>query len=155
MLKKKLISYLFVALSTGCAIDASQPSTEQEPLGSVASPLCSNALSQPQEQIALKLIDDICGDTWCSGDYNFAFRHLTCTGPRGSHAGSCRLDLQIIPREGVPTPRASFNRSCTTGDFQSFDSLVATAPSGYQSLQPAYYDALTECTMTLEAALPH
>jgi hypothetical protein len=154
MSEHKLLSCAFVALACGCAVDVSQPSSEQEPLGSVEDALCKNAVSQPQEQIALKLIDDICGDTWCSGDNNFAFHQLTCSSPRGSHAGKCTLNLQIIPREGVPTPRPSFNRTCTTSNFFGFDSLVATAPSGYQSLQPAYYDALTECTMNLEASLP-
>src|SRR5882724_12223704 len=136
MFKHKLLSCTFVALACGCAVDVAEPSSDQEPLGSVENALCKNALSQPQEQTALKLIDDICGDTWCSGDYNFAFHHLTCSAPRGSHAGKCTLNLQIIPREGVPSPRPLFDRACTTGDFLSFDSLVVTAPSGYQSLQP-------------------
>ena len=155
MFKHKLLSCTFVALACGCAVDVAEPSSDQEPLGSVEDALCQNALSQPQEQLALKLIDNICGDTWCSGDYNYAFRHLTCSAPHGpQHPGSCTLNLQIIPREGVPTPRPLFNRSCTTGNFLGFDSLVATTTTGYQYLTPDYYDALTECTMNLEAALP-
>jgi hypothetical protein len=154
------LSLLFVQsapprLACGCAVDVGEPSIERETVGSVESPVCKNALSQPQEQIALKLIDDICGDTWCSGDYNYAFRHLTCSAPRGLQPGTCTLSLEIIPREGVPSPRPLFNRTCTTGDSSSFDSLVATASSGYQYLQPDYYAALTECISNLEAALPH
>jgi hypothetical protein len=154
MLNPKLLSCALVSLSCGCAADVGEPSIDQEPLGSVESAVCKNALSPAQEQLALKLIDDICGDTWCSGDYNYAFRHLTCGAPRGPHPGSCTLNLQIIPREGVPSPRPLFNRTCTTGDFLSFDSLIATASNGYQYLQPSYYDALTECIGDLEASLP-
>jgi hypothetical protein len=141
-------------LLSACAFDASDQSIDQESVDSSAEPLCKNALSSLEERVTLKLIDDICGDTWCEGDNNFAFRHLTCTKPHGAHAGACKLDLQIIPREGVPSPRPSYNRSCTTPDFTGFESLVATAPNGYQSLQPAYYDALTSCISSLEASLP-
>jgi hypothetical protein len=154
MLNRKLLACALVSLSCGCAADVGEPTIQEEALGSVESPICKNALSQPQEQLALKLIDDICGDTWCSGDYNYAFRHLSCSAPRGSRPGTCTLNLRIIPREGVPSPRPFFDRACTTGDFLSFDSLIATASNGYQYLEPSYYDALTECTTNLEAALP-
>jgi hypothetical protein len=150
-------SPLFCAclLLSACAFDMNDPTTgEQEPLDGSAERVCKNALTQSEEQITLKLIDDICGDTWCEGDNDFAFRHLSCTAPRGTHPGVCQLRLQIIPREGVLSPRASYNRTCTTPHFTGFDSLVATAPNGYQSLQPAYYDELTSCISNLEATLP-
>lgn len=151
---RQLLLCAFVALACGCAADVGEPSVDQELLGSVEEPVCKNALSPTQEQLALKLIDDICGDTWCSGDYNYDFRHLTCSAPRGPRPGTCTLNLQLIPREGVPSPRPFFNRTCTTGNFLAFDSLIATARNGYQYLQPSYYDALTECTTNIEAALP-
>jgi hypothetical protein len=112
--------------------------------------LSANALSPAQTKTALKLIDDICGDTWCSGDYNFAFRRLTCSRV----AKTCTLTLQVFPREGVASRERSYWRSCKTAGFQGFASLVDTSSSGYQSLDQTYYDALTECTMRIIDHLP-
>jgi hypothetical protein len=86
------------------------------------------------------------GDTWCDGDYDFGFRRLTCN----DHLGSCSLLLQIFPREGVPATQRSYWRTCTTHDFTGFDSLVVTAPNGYESLDQNYYMALTECISQIE-----
>ena len=108
--------------------------------------LARNALTAAQAKTTLKLIDDICGDTWCSGDYNFGFRRLICA--KAAH--TCTLTLQVFPREGVPSSARSYWRSCKTSGFTGFASLVNTAPNGYQSLHGDYYDALTECIFRIE-----
>ena len=113
---------------------------------SEAEELSKNALTAAQAKTALKLIDDICGDTWCDGDYNFGFRRLTCA--KAAH--TCTLTLQVFPREGVASSARSYWRSCKTSGFTGFASLVSTASSGYQSLQSDYYDALTECMFRIE-----
>jgi hypothetical protein len=146
--------WLISLVLAGCGAE-SPDSGEDETQAASEELRSKNALTPGQEQTALKLIDDICGDTWCEGDDNFAFRKLTCTAPRGGRSGSCKLELRIIPLEGARGYPRSFERHCTTGDFSGFDSLVATAPNGYQSLNPAYYDALTECIGRLEQSLPH
>jgi hypothetical protein len=111
--------------------------------------LTKNALSAAQAKTTLKLIDDICGDTWCDGDYDFGFRRLTCA----QSAHTCTLTLQVFPRDGVTSSARSYWRSCKTAGFAGFASLVNTASSGYQSLQSDYYDALTECMFRIEANL--
>lgn len=116
---------------------------------SEAEALAKNALTAAQAKTTLQLIDDICGDTWCSGDYNFGFRRLTCA----QAAHTCTLTLQVFPREGVPSSAPSYWRSCKTSGFTGFASLVNTAPNGYQSLQSDYYDALTECVFRIEEHL--
>ncbi|HWZ93056.1 MAG TPA: hypothetical protein VNW92_29560 [Polyangiaceae bacterium] len=111
--------------------------------------LTKNALSPAQAKTVLTLIDDICGDTWCDGDYDFGFRRLTCA----KAARTCTLTLQVFPRDGVPSSAKSYWRSCKTSGFTGFASLVSTGPSGYQSLQNDYYDALTECMFQIEDKL--
>jgi hypothetical protein len=111
--------------------------------------LTKNALTAAESKTALRLIDDICGDTWCDGDYDFGFRRLTCV--KAAH--TCTLTLQVFPREGVPSAARSYWRSCKTSGFTGFASLVSTTASGYQSLQSDYYDALTECVSRIEAKL--
>jgi hypothetical protein len=113
---------------------------------SVAEELAKNALTPAQAKTTLKLIDDICGDTWCDGDYNFGFRRLTCS--KAAH--TCTLTLQVFPREGVVSSAKSYWRSCKTPGFSGFRSLVNTAANGYQSLASDYYDGLTECMFHIE-----
>jgi hypothetical protein len=116
---------------------------------SQAEELTKNALSPTQAKTTLELIDDICGDTWCDGDYDFGFRRLTCA--KAAH--TCTLTLQVFPRDGVVSSATSYWRSCKTTGFTGFQSLVSTAPSGYQSLQSDYYDALTECMSRIQENL--
>jgi hypothetical protein len=144
---------LFTMLLGGCALQASDAETDAEDVGQNESSLRRNALSSSEQQTALKLIDDICGDTWCEGDHNFAFDRLTCrTAPADSPSGgTCTLKLRIITREDAPR---SYRRACTTSGFRGFESLVDTAESGYQSLDWDYYLTLSDCISQLEAALP-
>lgn len=150
---KHPLTVSFITLLSACAVEAGDAALDAEALGRSESTLCRNALSPSQEKLALKLVDDICGDTWCEGDNNFAFERLTCRpGPADSpNGGSCTLKLRIIPREDDPP---SYPRVCTTPGFHGFDSLVETAQSGYQSLDWNYYLALTDCISQLESALP-
>ncbi|MDF3068730.1 MAG: hypothetical protein K0R38_4331 [Polyangiaceae bacterium] len=155
------LGILFTIVLGGCAAevapdgDADAPLREAESLGEAESALCKNGLSPAQEKTTLKLIDDICGDTWCEGDNNFAFLALKCRAGSGNaaHDGTCTLKLDIIPRvDETPAPR--YRRTCTTSGFNGFTSLVTTSTHGYQALQPAYYDALSECINQLEEELP-
>jgi hypothetical protein len=154
---RRLIAFLTIMLG-GCAAEVAPEAdedaiTEEATLGEAESALCKNALSRVQEKTALKLIDDICGDTWCEGDNNFAFLSLQCRAATSkTKEGSCTLKLDIIPRVDDPAPH--YRRSCTTSGFTGFASLVSKSPSGYQSLQPAFYDALSACIDDLESKLP-
>jgi hypothetical protein len=109
----------------------------------------ATALTPAESRQVLKLIDDICGDTWCEGDNNFLFERLVCSA--ATH--HCTLGFDVIPRDDVAGGRPFYRRSCTTRHFTGFDSLVTTAESGYQSLAPDYYDALTECISRIEDRL--
>ena len=133
----------------GAASPSDVEDSEATPVAAVTEALSTNALTPAEAKTTLKLVDDICGDTWCDGDYDFHFRRLTCNGP----AETCTLVFQVIPRDGVASPRPLFGRSCKTHGFTGFDSLVTTAPNGYQSLDQSYYDELTECVSRIEEKL--
>jgi hypothetical protein len=142
---------LAVILLGGCSSPSSTVTQEgnEEPTASVTEALGPNALGPMQSKTVLKLVDDICGDTWCSGDYDFRFRRIACSNV----AKTCTLLFLLIPREGVTSRSPSYWRSCKTHDFDGFDSLVTTTPSGYQSLDQNYYGALTECISRIEDKL--
>jgi hypothetical protein len=152
--KKFVLGWCVLFTLAGCSAGTNGPAVEvsdTDPVDaqSTSEELSKNALTQKQEKTVLKLIDDICGDTWCDGDYNFGFRLLTCS----KLAHTCTLTLQVFPNPGVPASAKSYWRSCKTSGFTGFSSLVSTAPNGYQSLQSDYYDALTECTQRVESKL--
>jgi hypothetical protein len=48
------------------------------------------ALTSAQERTVLRLIDDICADTWCEGDHALRFTRFSCSPRRAS----CTLRLQ-------------------------------------------------------------
>jgi hypothetical protein len=123
---------------------------EAAAVGVATEELAGNALTPAQAKQALKLVDDICGDTWCEGDNDFAFERLSCS----ALTHRCTLVFDVIPRDDGAAGRPFYRRSCTTRHFTGFASLVATAQNGYQSLQPDYYDALTECISRVEEKLP-
>ncbi len=141
----------WLVLMTACsgAVGPEVEVAEANAVESDSEALVVNALTAGQTKTALRLIDTICGDTWCAGDYDFRFRRLTCN----QAAKTCTLTLQVFPIEGVVSSKRSYWRSCKTRGFTGFPSLVNTAPSGYQSLNGDYYDALTECTMRIEGNL--
>jgi hypothetical protein len=126
--------------ATACGTAAGE-ATDQ-PLVSDAEEVTSsaNALTRAESS-------DVCGDTWCEGDYDFRFRRLTC---READA-TCHLRLEVLPRDGAAGRPAW--RSCRTGGFNGFDSLVATDPSGYLSLQAEYGAAISECIMAIESSM--
>ncbi len=144
-------AWVGLLLATACSAGAG-PEVEVREASAVESQseaLSVNALSAAQTKTALRLIDTICGDTWCDGDYDFRFRRLTCN----TVSKTCTLTLQAFPVEGVLSSKRSYWRSCKTPGFTGFASLVGTAANGYQSLNGDYYDALTECMMRIEPNL--
>jgi hypothetical protein len=109
----------------------------------------ANDLPTAQEKAARFQLDQICGDTWCDGDYDFSFKKVVCHFGKGS----CTVTMLIHPyTEQKPVP--VYWRSCKVGGLHAFEDLVDTAPSGYQSIDQDFYDAMTDCTMKIVAKLP-
>jgi len=152
MMGPKLCWLVLIASLGGCAFDASE-GVDGEELGDAGQELRRQVLSKRQQATALKLIDDICGDTWCEGDHNFRFDGLECQKGCGGSAGSCDLLFRVFSYDTDIETGPTYVRSCRTGGFTGFESLVSTQ-GGYQALQPAYYDALSECISRVESALP-
>jgi hypothetical protein len=152
MIGKKLGCFVLLAALSGCAVDASSEADAVE-AGEASQELRQNALSRPQQATVLKLIDDICGDTWCEGDHNFSFDRLDCQKACGARDGSCKLTFRVFSYDTDIETGPTYTRSCETSAFSGYDSLVRTQGT-FQQLQPAYYDQLTACISRVEAALP-
>jgi hypothetical protein len=144
-----------LAAGTGCAVDVDGSRTAEDGmLAERTDALEKNALTDGQEAVVLKAIDDICGDTWCEGDHNFSFDRLECVKGCAGQAGSCRLTFRVFSYDTDVDTGPTYTRSCRTSGFAGFDSLVESF-GDYHSLQPQYYDALTECIGRVESHLPH
>ena len=155
----KLVSGLWVVLvwsigTLGCSAATDDTGVAESEAQASEQALTSNALTKPQASAVLKLVDDICGDTWCEGDHNFRFDRLECTRPCAKAPGTCRLTFRIFPYDSDVETGPTYTRSCKTRGFQGFASLVDTAPNGYQSLDWDYYDALSACIDQVESELP-
>ena len=151
MLAMTLVS---LAAGSGCAIDVGDSGVGgDEAVGEATEALTQKGLSKSEEAVALKAIDDICGDTWCEGDHNFSFDRLECTKGCAGHAGQCWLTFRVFSYDTDLETGPTYTRSCRTPGFTGFDSLVQTFGL-YHSLQPAYYTALTECIGRVESRLP-
>ena len=152
MMRTKLCSLTLAVSLAGCALDVAE-GIESEELAQTGQELRRQALSRRQEATALKLIDDICGDTWCEGDHNFRFDRLECRKGCAGSAGTCQLTFRVFSYDTDLETGPTYVRSCHTGGFTDFESLVSTKGS-YPELQPAYYDALSACISLVETSLP-
>lgn len=106
-------------------------------------------LGAAQARAVLFELDQICGDTWCEGDFDFAFAKVTCHFDRSS----CTITMRISPRQDA-RPVPIYWRACKIGGVHAFPDLVDTAPTGASALHPAFYEHMTTCTTQLVARLP-
>lgn len=154
MTKCMKLTWVVMAMSwVGCLGTAADEEALPEDVGSISEHLSRSALSPLQEATALKLVDDICGDTWCEGDHNFRFDRLDCRSGCGGQPGTCKLTFRIFSYDTDVETGPTYARSCKTSGFTGFDSLVETQ-GNHQALNWDYYEALTECIARVESRLP-
>lgn len=150
---------LWVALvwglaALGCSAAPDEAQAGDTDVQSSEQELTANVLTKKQASTVLKLVDDICGDSWCEGDHNFHFDSIECTRPCGHAPGSCRLAFRLFPYDSDLKTGPIYARQCKTNGFTGFASLVDTAKDGAQSLNFQYYDALSTCIDDVERQLP-
>ena len=104
-------------------------------------------LTPHQEAVVLDLIDDICGDTWCEGDFAFDFRRFECSPEQQS----CTLRLRIASWAEEPLEWQWRSRQIT--GFPRFWQMVQTSDSGFQSLDWDFYLAVNDAISSIEASV--
>ncbi|MBC7540877.1 MAG: hypothetical protein H7281_18800 [Bacteriovorax sp.] len=98
----------------------------------------SNELLSPtQRNEVIRSIDDVCGDTWCEGDYNFKFIYFSCD----KLAKSCDLSFHFIKSEEQSVETYSPVQVC---HFQNITNFKQIKDSNY-SLNDNFYEELTNC----------
>lgn len=118
-------------------------------------------LTYEEEKLALQQIDNICGDTWCEGDYDFGFDRLRCL----KEQGVCLLEFRMIERSfsqddrevvsETDTYQAAKNPSekhhaveCQIAGITEFSQIVTD-----DRLNDEFYQTLTNCISDLESSL--
>lgn len=135
----RLVALLVVAMSAGLLLLSSPAQA-----ASAGPP----GLTPRQQRVVLDLVDDTCGDTWCEGDYAFEFRRFSCD----ASARTCTMGLRIARRSDQPLDW--FWRSDQVRGFVRFEQMVTTSPSGYRSLDPRFYEAVSRLISRVEASVP-
>lgn len=105
------------------------------------------AVTAAQERVVLRLVDDLCGDTWCEGDHVLRFRSFSCHPRRG-----CVLRVHLASWSQEPLRWRV--RSARVLGFPRFGDMVVTAPSGDRSLQPAFGRAVGRAVRGMTASVP-
>ncbi|MGZ3807498.1 MAG: hypothetical protein ACXVCE_05390 [Bacteriovorax sp.] len=99
--------------------------------------LSNELFTTAQRQDVLRSIDDVCGDTWCEGDYNFKFNDFTCM--QSTHV--CELNFQFIKRDDNDLKTYSPVQVCRFEKITHFGQLMENK----YSLTDSFYEALTDC----------
>lgn len=131
---------------TASAASASTGTVSAETAGAAA-PRAPYDLTLRQEAVVLDLIDDICGDTWCEGDFAFDFRRFSCS----PETRSCMLRLRIASRAQEPLEWKWRSREIT--GFSRYWQMVDTSPSGYVSLDWDFYLAVSDVISEIEESV--
>ncbi len=116
---------------------------------SFQSAFATNFLTEDQESETLTQIDNICGDTWCEGDYDYSFNELKCD----SETNTCELTFEFIlyvhDEEGahpsydiIGEQRAEV--TCTLAGVSSYEQMVDTSLR-YGGLIHEFYETVGEC----------
>ena len=94
-------------------------------------------LKKAQKDIVLKEIDMICGDTWCTGDYNFKFKSIQCDDTKAV----CQINYEMYVWEQED---AKLSLNCPIRPLKRFSDLVKKTGESH-SLNDSFYDKLTTC----------
>jgi hypothetical protein len=137
--RRRVGALLLTALSSAVVL--------AEPAAAAPAEVRRYSLTTAQERVVLRLVDDVCGDTWCEGDHAFRFRRFSCHPRRGY---VLRVELASWSQE----PRRWHTRSARVLGFPRYADMVVTAPGGERSLQPAFYEAVGRAVRTMTASVP-
>ena len=116
-------------------------------------------LTESQGQTVLTSIDNICGNTWCEGDFDFSFDEVICD----SKTSSCKITMDLINMDACYDDNgdsiegcipARHTGSCTISGVSSFHDII-DAELDYEQLAWKFYENLTDCISDLESDARH
>jgi hypothetical protein len=128
----------FACVALALLVPACAAGTETET--SKADVRSDDFLTSAEQRSLLEAIDRICGDTWCEGDFNFAFHAFSC---RKSLA-RCELKVEYIWSEESDEREIRYPHTCEFDDVTRKDQIV-TETNGRLGYTDGLYEQITEC----------
>jgi hypothetical protein len=111
------------------------------PFGLASTPAASY-LTEAESQVLVREIDNICGDSWCSGDLNYGFDQLVC------NSATCYFDIRAITRNDNGKNQSRSYR-CPLPGFQKAADLLRVETTFDGQTRYTYtdklYDAVGQC----------
>ena len=98
----------------------------------------SLALDLSYKDLSLELMDNICGDTWCEGDFNFEFNDIEIN----KKDKSAIVNFEMID-EWYDTEKR-FSTFCVVPKISSFKDVIDFNSNG-KYLTDYFYETLGEC----------
>jgi len=103
-------------------------------------------LTQQEEQDVLSAIDNICGDTWCEGDFDFSFNKLECL----KSTESCLFEWEFIDREYLDEDYETYKETrfpaqCVIKDIKEKDQIAKISYRNVLTYTDDLYDAVSDC----------
>jgi len=106
----------------------------------------SELFTSAQKKQVLQTIDNVCGDTWCEGDYNFQFNSFSCE----KQTSTCELNFQFIKTDdNGENPTLSTEQVCRFENIKTYKQLMENK----WSLNDDFYSAVTDCIWEKEPAV--
>lgn len=109
-------------------------------------------LTSAQKEKTLLLLDNICGDTWCEGDYNYEFDKISCD----QKSSSCTVDFLLIETVysndtdiNDPGKNFCFASSCKIENVDSYNKIVKG-----NELTDYFYTSFGDCSLDKEIIFP-
>lgn len=127
-------------------------------LGPDAFASSSKIISDKEAAQVLRNISNICGDTWCEGDFNFDFKTLDCydTGEAGNRKAQCEMTFDMIRDEYVHDDKEMvvslgqvYPAKCEFSNLKRED-LIDKTRSGSITYSEVIYEKVSDCISHLE-----
>ncbi|MDQ3235793.1 MAG: hypothetical protein M3Q07_28630 [Pseudobdellovibrionaceae bacterium] len=117
--------------------------------------LLAAALANPtpatEAKTILKAIDNICGDTWCEGDFSYRFNKVilnpTNKSTRVLFTMSINDAIEIDANTSIV--KQKFDVSCTVTGYSTFSEIMTSN----DTLNWDFYTGLGDCIQKLEGRL--
>lgn len=93
-------------------------------------------LNDSQEQQALLAIDNICGDSWCEGEYDYKFQKLDCNADHKL----CILDVEAFEWVGFDKKQLVEAKSCLIENVGGIEDIVKN-----EMLKIKVYEQISDC----------
>lgn len=104
---------------------------------SLSAKISNDFFTASQKEAVINEIDNVCGDTWCEGDYNFKFNELACE--KLTH--TCELTFQFIALDDNEVEKFSPIQVCRVENIKGFRDLM----DNKHSLNENFYEAISDC----------